>query len=136
MGFLRVSASADGKLKQPLRAGAGFISNVSPTLFDTEVDTTLTVAQISGGAVIQGGILTSIVNYTLPASLDIVAEWPTMDVGDAFTFYVGNAQPAALDVIILMGTGTTLRTNTNRVGPKSGRMFTLIKTSDTTHDLC
>lgn len=137
MGFLRASVSADGKLKQPLRAGDGFISNVSPTNFNTETDETITTAQLSGGSIVQGLTLTSDVIYTLPTSVLIEAEWPEMDVGDAYTFYVANNQAAAFDVVIAIGVGmTAIGTNNNlTIAPQAGKMFTIVKTSTTTHNL-
>lgn len=137
MGFVRASVSADGKLKQPLRAGDGFIANIAPTNFNAEADATLTVAQIGGGSVNQGLTLTSDVIYTLPTAALIAAEWPEMDVGDAFSFYVGNSQAAAFDVVIAVGVGiTAVGTNNNlTVGPQAGKMFTLIKTAAATYDL-
>lgn len=137
MGFTRVSASADGKLKQPIRTGVGFIANVLPYSIESEADATLTVSQISGGYIAQGLALTSNVLYTLPTAALILAEWTTMDVGDAFTFYVGNHQTGAFFMQIVVGVGITkVGSGTNlTVVRDSCRMFTLIKTSDTTMDL-
>lgn len=137
MGFLRVLASADGRLKQPLRAGAGFIANVSPVNFNTQSDETLTTADLSGGLIVQGLTLTSDVVYTLPTSALISAEWPEMDVGDAYTFYVGNSQAAAFDVVIAVGAGmTAIGTNNSlSVAPQASRMFTLVKTSNAAYNL-
>jgi len=137
MGFGRVHFSAEGRIGQPLRAGDGFVSNVSPTNFNTESDETITTAQLSGGSILQGLTLTSDVTYTLPTSVLMEAEWLEMDAGDAYTFYVANNQAAAFDVIIAVGAGTTaVGTNNNlTVAPQSGKMFTLVKTSATTHNL-
>lgn len=137
MGFVRTDVDQGGRLAAPMRVGVGFLANVSPTNFNTESDETLTVAEIGGGAILQGLTLTSDVVYTLPTSVLIEAEWPEMDIGDAYTFYVANNQAAAFDVIIAEGAGTTvIGTNNNlTVAPQSSKMFTLVKTSDTTHDL-
>ncbi len=134
MGFLRVSASADGKLKQPLRAGAGFIANVIPTRFSDETDATLTIAQISGGSIIQGSTLTSEVIYTTPTAVEIIAEWPEMDIGDSYTFYAGSHQGAAFDMVIISGVGIDVPGPGAeiRIGPKAGMMITLTKLSATT----
>ena len=137
MGFNRAQVSADGRLPQPLRAGDGFLANVAPTNFNTESDETITVAIIGGGAVLQGLTLTSDVTYTLDTAALIAAEWPEMDVGDAFSFYVGNNQAAAFDVIIAVAAGiTAIGTNNNlAIAPQAGKMFTLVKTAAATFDL-
>lgn len=137
MGFNRANVSPDGKLLQPLRGGDGFIANLAPTNFNTETDETITTAQLGGGAILQGLTLTSDVTYTLPTAALIVAEWPEMDVGDAYTFYVANNQAAAFDVIIAVGAGiTAIGTNNNlTVAPQAGKMFTLVKTAAATFDL-
>lgn len=137
MGFNRAMVSADGRMPQPLRAGDGFIANVAPKNYNTETDETITTAELSGGVVLQGLTLTSDVTYTLPTAALIIAEWAEMDVGDAFSFYVGNNQAAAFDVVIAVGAGiTAIGTNNNlTVGPQAGKMFTLVKTSATAMDL-
>ena len=137
MGFKRALVSGDGRLPLPMRAGDGFLANVLPLNFNTETDETITTAQLSGGAILQGLTLTSDVTYTLPTAALIAAEWPEMDVGDAFSFYVGNNQAAAFDVIIAVGTGiTAIGTNNNlTVAPQAGKVFTLVKTAAATFDL-
>lgn len=137
MGFLRVLVKEEGAQSKILRAGAGFLANVIPTAFAAETDETLTVAEIGGGLIIQGTTLTSDVVYTLPTSVLIEAEWPEMDVGDAYSFYVGNAQAGAFDVVIAVGVGITAigANNSLSVPPQASRMFTIVKTSNTTHDL-
>lgn len=137
MGFVRVPVDDGSRIAAPSRAGVGFVANVAPKNYNTETDETITAAELSGGAILQGLTLTSDVTYTLPTSVLIEAEWPEMDVGDAFTFYAANNQAAAFDVIIAIGAGmTAIGTNNNlTVAPQSSKMFTIIKTSATTHDL-
>jgi len=137
MGFHRYGAVEEGKTPQPSRAGIGWASNVAPTNFNTETDETITTAQLGGGAILQGLTLTSDVIYTLPTSVLIEAEWPEMDVGDAYSWYVANNQAAAFDVVMALGVGmTVIGTNNNlTIAPQSGKMFTIVKTSATTHDL-
>lgn len=135
MGFLRVSASADGKLKQPLRAGAGFIANVAPVNITTASGTVnITVQQISGGAILQDTFLTGSTTYILPDAVDVLAEWPEMDIGDAFTFWLCNNQTATFTLflnqsatITKAGAGTSLQ-----LAAGAGRMITLVKESETT----
>lgn len=133
MGFIRTMVSGDGRLPLPMRAGDGISANVLPLNFNTESDETLTTAELSGGAVYQGLTLTSDVTYTLPTAALLIAEWAEMDIGDAFSFYVGNNQAAAFDVVMAVGAGiTAVGTNNNlTIAPQSGKLFTLVKTSAT-----
>lgn len=135
--FGRVPFSEDGKLAQPLRAGAGLVANVAVKNYNAEADATLTVVDIGGGVVHQGLTLTSDVTYTLPTSTLIDAAFASMDVGDAFSFIVTNAQSAAFDVIIAVGAGmTAIGTNNSlTVSPQASRVFHLIKTAANTFDL-
>lgn len=129
--------SPDGRLPQPMRAGDGFLANLAPDARAAETDETLTVANISGGLIHQGTTLTSDVVYTLPTAALIAAEFDTMDIGDAFTFAVNNAQAGAFDVVIGAGVGNTAvgANNSLSVPPQSTRMFTLVKTAAATFDL-
>jgi hypothetical protein len=137
MGFNRTMVSPDGRLPAPSRAGDGFLAALLPTNFNTETDETITTAQLGGGAILQGLTLTSDVTYTLPTAALIVAEYPEMDIGDSYSFYVANNQAAAFDVIIGAGVGNTaVGTNNNlTIAPQSGKMFTLVKTAAATFDL-
>lgn len=137
MSFVRAKLTDGGRLESIARAGVGFLANVTPTAFAAETDETLTVAEIGGGLLIQGTTLTSDVTYTLPTAALIVAEWPEMDVGDAYTFYVGNAQAGAFDVILAVGAGITLigANNSAATPPQASRMYTLVKSGAATYDL-
>ena len=137
MGFNRTQVDDGSRIAAPSRAGVGLLANFIPKNFNTETDETITIAELSGGAILQGLTLTSDVIYTLPTSLIIEAEWPEMDVGDAYSFYVANNQAAAFDVVMAIGVGmTVIGTNNNlTVAPQSGKIFTIVKTSATTHDL-
>lgn len=137
MGFKRVLVEGEGKLPTILRAGDGYVANVVPKIYEAETDETITMTELSGGHIVQGTTLTSNVTYTLPTSALIEAEWPEMDVGDSYSFYVGNTQGAAFNVFIAVGAGTTKRGagNSLSVNPNSSKMFVLVKTSNTTHDI-
>lgn len=137
MGFNRALVSPDGKLLQPLRGGDGFIAALLPKNYNSESDETITTAELGGGSINQGLTLTSDVTYTLPTAALFVAEWPEMDVGDSFSFYAGNSQAAAFDVIIAVGVGiTAVGTNNNlSIAPQAGKIFTLVKTAAATFDL-
>lgn len=137
MGFKRALVSDDGKLPQPLRAGDGFISNVRVHAYAAETDETITLDQLAGGVIFQGTTLTSDVTYTLPTAAIIDAAFDSMDVGDAFSFFVTNSQVGAFDVVIAVGTGITAvgANNTLSVPPQSTRAFHLVKTGDDTFNL-
>ena len=137
MGFIRTLVSGDGKLPQVLRQGDGLLANFAPKAFAAETDETLTIAELSGGLIHQGTTLTSDVIYTLPTAAIIVAEWPEMDVGDAYSYVVNNSQAGAFDVVIAVGAGITKvgANNTLSVPPQSSRVFTLVKTAAATFDL-
>tara|TARA_R110000744_G_scaffold372015_2_gene483374 strand:+ start:11264 stop:11680 length:417 start_codon:yes stop_codon:yes gene_type:complete len=137
MGFIRTQVAGVGRIPHNLRSGDGYVANVLPKAYAAETDQTITTAELSGGHILQGTTLTSDVVYTLPTSLLIEAEWPEMDVGDSYCFYVVNSQIAAFDVVIAVGAGTTKvgANNSLSVPPQGGRMFVLVKTSATTHDL-
>lgn len=136
-GYNRPLLSGPDVISAPMRSGDGWLSDVKPTNFNTESDATLTVAQVLGGAILQGLTLTSDVTYTLPTAALLDAVLNGMDVGDCLNFYVGNNQAAAFDVIIAVGTGiTAVGTNNNlTVGPQAGKMFTLEKTGTATYNL-
>lgn len=134
MGFNRVSVSPDGKLKQPLRAGDGFIANVSVHENAADANLTLTAAILSGGMVSQTTTLTADRTFTTETAVNLTTEWPEMDVGDSYVFCVSSAQTGAFDVILAGGTGITLK-GAGNVGLQSSRMFALVKTSATTYDL-
>lgn len=137
MGFNRVAVDQGGRIPMPSRAGTGLVGNVSITNLAAETDETLTMTEIGGGLIQQGTTLTSDVVYTLPTSLLVEAEYPEMDIGDAYSFMVTNAQVGAFDVVIAVGAGMTKigANNTLSVPPQSTRMYTIVKTSITTHDL-
>ena len=137
MGFKRVLLSGDGRIPQPMRAGDGLLANFVPTNFNAEADATLTVSQLAGGLIQQGLTLTSAVVYTLPTAALIAAAFPEMDIGDAYSIEVVNAQAAAFDTTLAVGVGITAigTNNALSVAPKSSRIFTLVKTAAATFDL-
>lgn len=139
MPFNRHLLSEDSRLPRPAMGGDGMCAHLLPINFNTESDETLTVNQLGGGSILQGLTLTSDVTYTLPTATLIQAAsgFDKMEVGDSFSFYVGNNQAAAFDVIIAVGAGiTAIGTNNNlTVGPQSGKIFTLVKTGTNTFDL-
>ena len=140
MGFNRALVSKDGRLPQPMYAGVGLLSNFLIDNRAAETDETLSIGNVSGGSIHQGTTLTSDVVYTLPtAALLLAAGTPfdAMDIGDAYTFVVTNAQIAAFDVVIAVDTGITKvgANNSLSVPPQGSRIFTLVKTAAATFDL-
>lgn len=127
----------EGGMTRPMNAGDGLAANFNPAAYAAEADDTLTTSQLAGGFIHQGTTLTSDVVYTLPTSALIVAAFPDMNIGDAYSFVVNNSQAAAFDVVIAVGTGQTAvgANNTLSVPPQSSRVFTLIKTAAATFDL-
>ena len=136
--FGRVDFEQAGQPRK-LQPGDGIVANCAPVNFNSETDETLTVSQVGGGAIYQGLTLTSDVTYTLPTAALLAAAYGNedMDIGDSFSFYVGNNQAAAFDVIIGVGVGVTaIGTNNNlTIAPQSGKLFTLVKTAAATFDL-
>ncbi len=135
--FVRPLVSPDGKILQPMRAGVGLLANFIPTNFNTETDETLTVAQLAGGAFFQGVTLTSDVTWTLPTGTLIIGAFPTMDLGDAYSFLVQNNQAGAFDIVVAVGADmTAIGTNNSlSVPPQASRIFTLVRTGTITFDL-
>lgn len=136
--FLRFKyEQKDHRMPQLSRAGIGLVSNFAVDNRAAETDETLTVGQISGGLIQQGTTLTSDVVYTLPTAAAIAASYIGMDVGDAYSFVVTNAQAAAFDVVIAASVGVTAigANNSLSVPPQSTRIFTLVKTAAATFDL-
>lgn len=131
MGFNRTLLSEDGRLPQPMYPGVGLLSNFRIKAFAAEADADLTVSDVSGGLIFQGTTLTSDVVYTLPTAAAILAEFDSMDIGDAYSFAVTNSQAGNFDVVIAVNTGITKvgANNTISVPPQSTRLFTLVKTS-------
>ncbi len=111
--------------------------NFLPAAFAAETDETITMQQLGGGLIHQGTTLTSDVIYTLPTAALIAAAYTGMDIGDAYSFVVNNAQAAAFDVVIGAGAGNTAvgANNSLSVPPQSSRVFTLVKTAAATFDL-
>ena len=127
----------DYRMPQLSRAGLGLTANFFPAAFAAETDETITMQQLGGGLIHQGTTLTSDVIYTLPTAVLIAVAYTGMDIGDAYSFVVNNAQAAAFDVVIGAGVGNTAvgANNSLAVPPQSSRVFTLVKTAAATFDL-
>ncbi len=131
----------DGGLSRPSNSGDGLAANFAMTIFGSQADATLTIAQLSGGHIFQDVTLTSDVIYTLPTAIAIAAAAVDMNTGDAMSFVVTNSQVGGFDVVIAVGVGITKigANNTISCPPQASRIMTLVMTDDTdgaeTYDL-
>ena len=105
MLFKRVLASDKSGLPQVSRQGLGLIANIDITSKTTDVNHTLTVAEMSGGMVYYSA-LSAGRNVTVPLATDILAAAPDMDIGDSFSFFVSIQDAFAITWVT--NTGVTL----------------------------
>ncbi len=87
MLFKRVLATNSAGLPQVSRQGLGIVANVDITSKTTNVDHTLTVAEMAGGMVYYSA-LSAGRTVTTPTAALILAACPDMDIGDSFSFIV------------------------------------------------
>lgn len=130
MGFIRTMVSGDGRLPHPMRAGDGLAANFQVYENAADAILTLTTAILSGGKIAQTTTLTADRIFTTDTAENLVAAFPEMDVGDAFSFVVSNGQTGAFDIILAGGTGVTLK-GAGNVGLQCSRVFTLVCTNNT-----
>lgn len=97
--------SAGMELPQRSGAGSGMLGNLSVAEVTTDVNQTLTIAQMSGGAINYTGF-TAGRNLTTPTAVEILAAAPDMDIGDSFSFLV-SIQDAFAGTYVA-GVGVTL----------------------------
>jgi len=131
MPFLRTKVSYNGRLEQPLSSGDGFVGNPAPYSKSSDADQILTPDIVGGGFVIQVGTLTAKRALTFPAAVDLLASFPSMNVGDTFPFVLSNGNTANFNVWIANGTGMT-KAGLAEVAYHSSRTFLIEKTSETT----
>lgn len=79
--------SMGNEILQQAAAGAGIMDNISVTEVSADANQTLTVAQMSGGAILYTGFSTGR-NLTTPTAAQILAAATDMDIGDSFSFIV------------------------------------------------
>lgn len=87
MLFKRVLATNSAGLPQVSRQGLGIVANVDITSKTTNVDHTLTVAEMAGGMVYYSALSAGRA-VTTPTAALILAACPDMDIGDSFSFIV------------------------------------------------
>lgn len=106
MLFKRPHITAYGnELAQRAAAGSGEISNIAVRTITTDANTVLTVADMSGGAVLYTGF-TAGHTITTPTAALILASAPDMDIGDSFSLTL-SVTPAFAGTYVA-GTGVTL----------------------------
>ncbi len=101
--FNRTVLTSDNSLPRPSRAGDGFMDNVRVTVL-TDAAQTLTIAQLSGGA-LQASFAAAR-NLTVPTGAQIAAACPGMDIGDSFCIMV--SMISAFAATYVANTGVTL----------------------------
>lgn len=135
MGFGRVPFVSRGQgLPQPLSPGDGMVSNFAiDTIVGDEV-ATLTVAQVSGGAIHVSGTLTTDALLTMPLGVDLAAAFPGMNIGDSYAFVVTNANTAVFSVVLVLNTGVVI-VGEAEVIRHASRTMILKKVTDVTFTL-
>lgn len=109
-------------------AGMGEISNISVRTISADANTTLTVADMSGGAVLFTGF-TAGRTITTPTAAQIIAAAPDMDIGDSFALTLSVS--VAFAGTYAAGTGVTLAGRATL--PASSSTYVVVtKTSSTT----
>ena len=103
--FNRVQATTLSGLPQIGRAGQGMLGNITVAEVTTDAAMTMTVAQMSGGAVYYSALSAGRV-VTTPTAAAILAAAPDMDLGDAFFFWVSIQD--AFAITWAAGAGVTL----------------------------
>jgi hypothetical protein len=116
------------EILQQAAAGAGIMDNISVTEIATDANQTLTVAQMSGGAILYTGFSAGR-NLTTPTAALILAAATDMDIGDSFSFIV-SIQDAFAGTWVA-GTDVTLAGRATTPA-SSWSMVVVTKTSATT----
>ncbi len=101
--FARALIKSDGSLPRQMRSGDGFVSNPRIATV-SDAAQTLTVAQLSGGAIMT--TLTAGRVFTTPTAAQMIAAAPDMDIGDSFELLVSSL--AAFAITWAAGAGVTL----------------------------
>lgn len=105
MGFLRNMVSSAASLVRPARQGDGLLAMIQMSNLATDANLTLTIPQISGGAIRFSGF-TAGRNVTTPTAAQILAASPDMDIGDTFSLIV--SVTPAFAATWVAGNGVTL----------------------------
>jgi hypothetical protein len=127
MGFARAMVR-DAGMERESRVGDGSLSAFKITTIATAGDLTVPVAAVQGGIAVYTGAAGAVA-YTLPLAADLIAAFPSMDIGDSFEFLMVNT--AAQVATITTNTGLTLAGSAVTINAASKRML-FTKTAATT----
>ena len=128
MLFKRPLIESGTVMPAKMRAGDGFLGNPVITEKTTNVDHTITVAEMSTG-VLYYSALSAGRQVTTPTAALILAAAPDMDVGDSFVFLVSIQDAFA----ITWGAGAGVTLQGRATTPASSSTWIVVtKTSDTT----
>ena len=130
MLFKRAILDTGTSMARKMRAGDGLVDNATITETTTNVNHTVTVAEISTG-ILYYSALSAGRNVTTPTAALILAAAAGMDIGDSFSFRV--VIQDAFAITWVAGTGVTLRGRATTAASSSS-VITVVKTSDTTVD--
>jgi hypothetical protein len=103
MGFVRAEVKDDGMCRQA-RVGDAWLANPLVTTNSSAGNQSITMPAILGGVALFTGAAGAVA-YTLPATADIIAALPNMDIGDSYVFKLCNT--AAQTATITAGDGST-----------------------------
>lgn len=106
MGYKRVIVQDGGSVPSKMGAASGLLANIQPVEVTADAAATITVAQISAGAVFFTGFSAGR-NLTVPTAAVLAAAFGDMDVGDSITMLV-SIQDAFAGTWVA-ATGVTLR---------------------------
>lgn len=87
MGFKRVLVQDGGSVPNKMGPAAGLLSNIQPVEVTADANATITISQISAGAVFFTGF-TAGRTLTVPTATVLLAAFGDMDIGDSITMFV------------------------------------------------
>ena len=107
MPFTRVIVDLEG-LQQKGRPGFGWLAHLNPTTNATDVASTMTASQLSGGLYIRSGLTVGRTD-TSDTAVNILALNGEMDIGDSFVVAISNQSTQSLT--LAGGAGVTASGN-------------------------
>ena len=87
MGFKRVIVQDGGSVPGKMGIASGMLANIHPVEVTADANQTITIAQISAGAVFFTGFSAGR-TLTVPTAAQLVAAFGDMDTGDSITMLV------------------------------------------------
>lgn len=116
---------------RPSRAGDGILGNPLLGSISADANSTITTALIAGGVILRTGATVGRTDTTDTAA-NILAAYPSMDVGDSFLFVESNA--SGQTITLAGGVGVTASGNLS-IPNGSAKICVLTKMSATTMNL-